>query len=125
MLPAPKEWYMQCGSFIRYLKRLALQRVSFNPSEVTGTLPISALPFSSPARLPRSHHRSPECESSRHAMDHRSALQSISFYLFIPYGVKTSTEETKNKYTGFFSIYEQKSKLTMVEIWSVILKRSI
>ncbi|HEU0295512.1 MAG TPA: hypothetical protein VFR47_22425, partial [Anaerolineales bacterium] len=34
-----------------------------------------------------------------------------------PYGLKTSsTEETKNKYTGFSSIYEQKSKLTMLEI---------
>jgi hypothetical protein len=42
-----------------------------------------------------------------------------------PYGVKTSTEETKNKYPSFPTIYEQKSKLTMLEIWSVILKRSI
>jgi hypothetical protein len=42
-----------------------------------------------------------------------------------PYGVKTSTEETKNKYPGFSTIYEQKSKFTMLEIWRVILKRSI
>jgi len=41
------------------------------------------------------------------------------------YGVKTSTEENRKGYPGFPSIPEQKSKLTMLEIWSVILKRSI
>jgi hypothetical protein len=45
--------------------------------------------------------------------------------LITPYGLKTSTEETKNKYPGFPTIYVQKSKLAMLEIWSVILKRSI
>jgi hypothetical protein len=45
--------------------------------------------------------------------------------LEIPYGLKTSTEKTKNKYLGFPTIYEQKSKLTTLEIWRVILKRSI
>jgi hypothetical protein len=43
----------------------------------------------------------------------------------IPYGLKTSTEETKNKYTGFPTIYGQKSKLTMLEIWGVILNGSL
>jgi hypothetical protein len=42
-----------------------------------------------------------------------------------PYGLKTSTEETKNKYPGFPTIYEQKSKLAMLEIWRVILNGSI
>jgi hypothetical protein len=42
-----------------------------------------------------------------------------------PYGLKTSTEETENKEPGFPTIYEQKSKLAMPEIWRVILKRSI
>ena len=44
---------------------------------------------------------------------------------FLPYGVKTSTEENRKGYPGFSTIYEQKSKLTMLEIGSVILKRSI
>ena len=43
----------------------------------------------------------------------------------IAYGLKTSTEETKNKYTDFSTIYEQKSKLTMLEIWHVILNGSM
>jgi len=41
------------------------------------------------------------------------------------YGVKTSTEENRKGYPGFPTIWEQKSKLTMLEIGSVILKRSI
>ena len=40
---------------------------------------------------------------------------------FNAYGLKTSTDESKNKYTGFPAIYEQKSKLTMLEIWRVTL----
>jgi hypothetical protein len=42
-----------------------------------------------------------------------------------PYGLKTSTEENRKGYPGFSTIYEQKSKLTVLEIWSVILNRSI
>jgi hypothetical protein len=44
---------------------------------------------------------------------------------FSPYGLKTSTEENRKGYPDFPVMYEQKSKLTMLEIWSVILNRSI
>ena len=40
-----------------------------------------------------------------------------------PYGLKTSTEEYRKGDLGFPTIYEQKSKLTMLEIWRVILNR--
>ncbi len=39
------------------------------------------------------------------------------------YGLKTSTEENRKGYLGFPTIYEQKRKHTMLEIWRVILNR--
>ena len=53
------------------------------------------------------------------------ASGTISGVFTRPYGLKTSIEETKNKYPGFPTIFEQKSKLTMLEVWSVIHNRSI
>ena len=45
--------------------------------------------------------------------------------LILPYGLKTSTEENRKGYPDFPIIYEQKRKLTVPKIWSVILNRSI
>ena len=45
--------------------------------------------------------------------------------LMRPYGLKTSTEEKRKGYLGFPTIYEQKSKLRMLEIWRVILNGSM
>jgi len=47
----------------------------------------------------------------------------LLFGSITPYGLKTSTEEKRKGYPGFPTIYEQKSKHTMLEIWRVILNR--
>lgn len=43
----------------------------------------------------------------------------------VPYGLKTSTEENRRGNLGIPTIYEQKSKLTMLAIGRVILNRSV
>ena len=60
--------------------------------------------------------------------DHRDAEPASARWLALPqnpYGLKTSTEENRKGYLGFPTICEQNSKLTVLEIWSVSLNRSI